>query len=150
MSGRDLEVFKVLREAHDKYTYFILAATGAAITVALNRTQDASLEWAQLPLGAAVFAWGLSFYYGTRRLHYGHLALARNHDLLRVVAGEYPEVGNNPYGQQIARTAILEEMNKLGRRGNRAERLQFAMLMIGALSYIIWHIFEMYLRTIHA
>jgi len=148
MSDRDVEIFKVLREAHDKYTYFMLAAVGAAITVVLNRTQSAQLEWSQVPLAVAVVAWGLSFYFGTRRLHYGHLSLGMNAELLKVLAGEHPKVGPNQQMIQMARAALIEDMGRLASRATRSERLQFSLLMIGAMSYICWHILEMYLRTI--
>lgn len=57
------ELYRAHRTAQDKYTYFILAAAGAAIAFALNQTHDATLSWFKLPLGAAVLCWGLSFFF---------------------------------------------------------------------------------------
>jgi hypothetical protein len=50
----ELEVYKALREAQNRYTYFLLAAAAAAISVALNQTQAATLRLSHVPLGFAV------------------------------------------------------------------------------------------------
>jgi hypothetical protein len=38
------EVYRQLRMAQDKYTYFLLAAAGAAIALAVNQTQGAAIS----------------------------------------------------------------------------------------------------------
>ena len=48
-------------EGRAKYIYFLLAAAGACIAFAVNQTQVARLAWSQMPLGAAVLSWGMSF-----------------------------------------------------------------------------------------
>lgn len=47
------EVYKALREAQNKYTYFLLAAAGVAIALAVNQTQGTAVAWSQIPLAAA-------------------------------------------------------------------------------------------------
>ena len=66
----EIEIHRALREAQGRYTYFLLAAAGAAIALAVNQTQGLSLSWSQIPLGLAITAWGLSFFCGCRRLGY--------------------------------------------------------------------------------
>ena len=43
------EIYKALREEQKKYTYFLLAVSGAAIALAVNKTQMLTLEWSQAP-----------------------------------------------------------------------------------------------------
>ncbi len=48
------EVFRALRKSQDKYTYFLLAAAGAAIAVAVNQTQGLAIAWSQVPFALSV------------------------------------------------------------------------------------------------
>jgi hypothetical protein len=63
-----MEVYRALRTGQDKYTYFLLAAAGAAIALAVNQTHDAALAWSQLPLLIGVLCWALSFVFGCLHL----------------------------------------------------------------------------------
>jgi hypothetical protein len=55
MSEEIAEVYRQSRNAQDKHIYFLLAAAGAAIALAINQTQTATLKWSQIPLASAVF-----------------------------------------------------------------------------------------------
>ena len=89
------EVYRQLRTAQDKYTYFLSAATGAAIALVINQTQGSTLTWSQAPLAVAVLCWGLSFFFGCRHLEYVSSNLYANAEFLKVQSGEHPEV--RPY-----------------------------------------------------
>jgi len=94
------EVYRQLRMAQDKYTYFLLAAAGAAIALAVNQTQGAAISWSQIPLAGAVLCWGLSFFFGCRHLNYVSSTLYSNAELLRIESGQHPQIGMHP--QMIA------------------------------------------------
>lgn len=64
------EIYRALRDAQNRYTYFLLAAAGGAIGFAVTQTRDASLNWTHSLLGCAGLAWGFSFYFGCRHLAY--------------------------------------------------------------------------------
>lgn len=96
MSEEIREVYRQLRLAQEKYVYFLLAAAGAAIGFALSQTHDSVLSRSQLPLGAAVLCWGLSFFFGCRHLAYVSSTLYANAELLKVEGGQHPEVGRHP------------------------------------------------------
>ena len=104
-SEAEREVFRVLRESQSKYTYFLLAAAGAAIGFALTQTQDESLACSQWPLELAVFLWGSSFFCGCRHLTYVNSTLYANVVLLKIESGQHPEVGNHPQYMQTASVA---------------------------------------------
>lgn len=140
------ELYRILREAQDKYTYFLLAGAGAAIGFAVTQTQHAPLRASQLPLGLAVACWGLSFFFGCRHLAYVNSTLFANSELLRVQAGEHPNAGTHPDTIAAASAGIQTAMENNSNVANRLGRLQFSMLVFGGILFVGWHILEMYLR----
>ena len=141
------EVYKAHREVQNKYTYFLLAAAGAAIALAVNQTQDVAMAWSQVPLAAGALSWGLSFYYGCRHLAYVSSTLYANIELLRVKSGQHPNVGADPQRMTAAIEAIRQIIESNNKRANRLGHRQFRFLVLGAVLYIVWHILEMYLYT---
>jgi hypothetical protein len=143
----EVEVYRALREAQNRYTYFLLAAAGAAIALAVNQTQTAELAWSQLPLAAAVVLWGLSFFFGCRHLVYISSNLYANSALFQVARGEHRAAGTHP--QMIAETSqvIVQAIESNNRKASRFAKWQFELLVAGAIAYVVWHVLEMYLRT---
>lgn len=142
------EIYTQHRTAQDKYTYFLLAAAGAAIALAVNQTKGTSLSWSQLPLAIAVLCWGLSFFFGCRHLGYVSSTLFANADLLRVENGQHPLSGNNPQLMATASEGIRQAIESNSERANRLGHMQFRFLITGAVFYIAWHVIEMWLLSI--
>lgn len=142
------EIYRQHRTAQDKYTYFLLAAAGAAIALAVNQTKGTSLSWSQLPLAIAVLCWGLSFFFGCRHLGYVSFTLFANADLLRVENGQHPLSGNNPQLMATASEGIRQAIESNSERANRLGHMQFRFLITGAVFYIAWHVIEMWLLSI--
>ena len=147
MADERIEIFKTHRAAQEKYIYFLLAAAGAGIALIINQTHDSKLAWSMIPLGLAVLCWGLSFIFGCRHLNYVESILFANSDLLRVEAGMHPSMGMSRAHiaavSEGIRTAIEESSN----RAAVYARIQFRLLIAGALLFIAWHVTEMYLRA---
>ena len=148
MSETAREVYRALREAQNRYTYFLLAAAGAAIALAVNQTQGAAMAWSQVPLGAGVLSWGLSFFFGCRHLAYVSSTLYANMELLKVESGEHPEIGAHPQMIAAASDGIRQAIESNSDRANRFGQLQFGFLVAGAVLYIAWHALEMYLSGV--
>lgn len=147
-SEQQIEVYRQHRTAQEKYVYFLLAAVGAAIALAVNQTQEAKLAWSQLPLGCAVALWALSFFFGCRHLAYIESTLFANAALLKVEAGEHPQVGSHPELMAIASDGIRKAIESNSNWASRFARWQFKCLLLGAISYLGWHVFEMWLRSV--
>lgn len=141
------EVYRALRDSQTRYSYALLAAAGAAIGVALNRTQTASLSLSQAPLGLAVFCWGLSFFFGCRHLTWVSAVLYANADLIQVQLGRHPLVGQHPELMAVAADGIRDALASNNSRAHRYARWQFDLLVAGGLLYLVWHVGEMYLRS---
>lgn len=141
----ELEVYRALRDAQNRYAYFLLAAAGGAIALAVNQTKDASLHWSQTPLAIAALMWGLSFFCGCRHLAYVSSTLYTNSELLRVQNGTHPVI-RSAEAVALARTKFAKVAEENADRGNRYGHWQFRFLVIGAVVYVAWHVLEMYLR----
>lgn len=137
------EIYKATREGQDKYTYFLLAAAGAAIAFAVTQSQAATLTLSKIPLGLAILSWAFSFYAGCRQLNEVTSILQQNYDLLRVQEGLHPDFPNHPSVVATIEDFVRENVAKTGRWGAR----QFRFLITGAVFYILWHVTEMALRT---
>lgn len=146
-SQEQLEVYKQHSAAHDKYTYFLLAAVGAAIALTLNQTQTAKLSMSQIPLGVAVGLWALSFYLGCRHLVGVKATLYTNSALLKVLDGEDPLTGRNREAIGIAAEVLRGIIEKRAKDVAQSAVWQFRCLVLGGVSYLAWHIYEMWLRT---
>ena len=145
-SPERIEIYKQHRAAQEKYVYFLLAAVGAAIALTVNQTQGAKLAYSQLPLGVAVFLWGLSFFFGCKHLNRVESTLFANADLLKVQYGVYPSIGNDNERMSVAEKVIRENIESHSTWAGRFARWQFGAFILGAAWYLAWHIFEMSLR----
>ena len=143
----EVEVYRALREAQNRYSYFLLAAGGAAIGLAVNQTQTAALSWSQVPLAVAVVLWGLSFYFGCRHLAYMGSSLYANFAIFQIEHGAYPGVGAHPSLIAAATAGVRDAIESNSKKALRYARWQSSFLIAGALAYLAWHVLEMYLRT---
>lgn len=144
----EIEVYRAFREAQTKYTYFLLAAAGAAIGLAVNQTQNSLLTKLQIPLGAAVLSWGLSLYFGCQNLRYVASNLFANLSLIRVRAGKHPNAGTNPAVIAAASDGIQDAIEANSGLATRFAEWQFWMLIFGGVCYVAWHVLQMYARTV--
>jgi len=141
------DLYKVLRDSQDKYTYFLLTGAGAGIAFAVNQTQGAKLGWSLAPLGVAVLCWGLSFFFGCRQIAYVNSTLYANSELLRVEAGEHPRAGSHPEVIAAASAGIRDAMEHNSKTANALGHLQFRALVAGGVLYVCWHVVTLYLRS---
>ena len=146
-SESEREVYRALRDAQTRYTYFLLAAAGAAIAFAVKQTESSVLSWSQLPLAAAVAAWALSFFFGCRHQAYISSTLFANVALLQMESGRHPAaLGAHPQAVAAASAGIREAAERNAKDASRFADWQFRALVMGAILYIAWHVVGMYQR----
>jgi hypothetical protein len=133
------EVYRAQREMQSKYVHFLLAAAGAGIGLAVNQTRDAAMGWVHLPLAFAVVLWGLSFFYGCRHLQNLNAVFEGNTRVLRLEA-----TAPSP----ATKSDLMSQLQRSVRHAGRCARLQFRCLVAGAVVYVVWHAWGMYLRRI--
>lgn len=142
-----LEVYRQHRAAQDKFAYFLLAGAGAAIAFSIDQTKNAALEPSHLALGAAVVAWGLSFYSGCRHLTHLGAGLWANIGLLRVQKGTHPGVGTDPERKVAAEGGIRKAIDSHSEKSSKYARWQWALFLVGVALFVVWHGYQMYLRA---
>jgi hypothetical protein len=145
-SDMEIELYRQLRTGQEKYAYLLLAAAASGLALVVRVTTDATLHWSLVPLGAAVLAWGASFFAGCRYLQYVSLVTRKNTGLLQAERGESPMArgpAENEFLAQIARDAIGKDITASG----RYSRYQFRLLISGAVLFIVWHVLGIVLRS---
>ncbi|MDD2576606.1 MAG: hypothetical protein PHV76_03800, partial [Bacteroidales bacterium] len=138
-----------LRESQNKYVYFLLAIAGAMIGLAVQQTSGIGISSSQSVLAIAVLFWGISFFFGCRHIVYINSCIYTNIDILKASKGQHPELeGKSSDHVQAAIEGMLMAFNSNAEKANNFAKWQFIFLIIGAICYLAWHIFEMYLKTL--
>lgn len=138
--GAKAELYKAHQTGLEKYTYFLLAAAGAAIGFAVQKTEELKLSWWLLPVGLATLSWALSFMCGCKNIKFSNATLSANMDYLEFQAGRHPDpsIPHHMYVQ-------FSKENTLGhsKKAQRYGAWQFRFLILGAVFFIAWRIAEM-------
>jgi hypothetical protein len=141
------ELYRINQDWIQRQAYFLLAAAGAAIGFAVTQTRTAELEWSQLPLGAAVLCWGMSFYFGCQ--HLGRMAgiVRSDQELIKIQMGLSDLAGRNPAMIALGVETMQKLLQRESEKAGRIFRFQFELLIAGAGFYIAWHVLEMAIRA---
>ncbi len=142
----ELELFRTIAAAQDKYTYFMLAATGAALGFALTQTRDAAWVLDLIPLAMAAACWVASFYCGSRNILLRSATLFANINLLQVNRGARGIALPNPAERGPQMQGIAKAMHDNASLAAKHATWQFRLFVAGAALYIVWHALEMYQR----
>jgi hypothetical protein len=142
-----LEIQKQFRQQQEKFIYYIIALTVAAIGFSVVKTTGQSLKLTQIPLGFAILLWGLSIYYGLNFLKLITSTLYANNTYFEIMQGVHPEVGVHPERIKAASTGIKQAMSINSDTASKYARRQESFFYIGIILFIIWHVLEMYCLT---
>jgi hypothetical protein len=138
---------QVLHKAHsdsqDKYTYFLLAAAGAAIGFAVQKTEGLMLSWWLLPVAAATLLWAISFYFGCKNVDWVQRAMSANFTLLQLKQGTHPDQPPHPQLFEAAVSGVTSALQGNVERASFYARWQFFTLIAGAVCFISWRVAEM-------
>jgi hypothetical protein len=145
MDNNDL--IQHLRESHEngqkEYTYFLLAAAGAAIGFAVQKTEGLLLSWWLLPVAFSMICWGVSFYFGCKNINWVQTSKVANYNLLRLRNSSHPE---QPANQEELDNAVLDVKSALSENIQKAQfyyTWQFRFLILGSVFFIGWRVLEM-------
>jgi len=137
------EIQKQVTEANAKYSYFLMAVAASAIGLCVSRTTGRHLEWTMLPLGAAVFAWGLSFFFGCLNRQRYTSTLMANHHLLQVMKNPVQTHDPEHDAKITSFRDSFETLKTNARWSNIWATAQFWLLVVGAVLFLLWHVLEM-------
>lgn len=142
MSDTVNEIHKIHVAGDAKYTYFILAAAGAAIGFAVQKTEGLKMSWWLLPVGAATLSWALSFYFGCRSVRLVQKSLAANIQMLQLKNGTHHATGSRTEVAH-AMQVLLKDSIEFGSKAVNSTQAQFFFFVFGAICFIAWRIAEM-------
>jgi hypothetical protein len=134
-------------DSQDKYTYFLLAAAGAAIGFAVQKTEGLPLSWWLSPVALAALAWGGSFYCGCQNLTWVGAAVSANHALLQLRQGSHPQQPPHPQLVEAAQSGTLTALEKNMEKAQFYAKWQFRLIVLGAVLFIAWRVLEMWRIT---
>jgi hypothetical protein len=137
------DLHKAHQTGQKKYTYFLLAAAGAAIGFAVQKTEGLLLTWWLLPVALATICWSASFYFGCKNVIWVQTSIMANFNLLQLQQGSHPDQPPHP---ELVSAAIRGVENALEENANNAQFYgiwQFRLLVAGAIFFITWRVAEM-------
>ena len=129
--------------SQDKYAYFLLAAAGAGIGFAVQKTDGLPLSWSLWSVGAAVLCWGVSFYAGCKRITWVQTSLSANYMILQLQHGSHAEQPTDPERVETAIRGVSAAFNNNISCARTYSRLQFYALIAGAIFFIVWRVMVM-------
>jgi hypothetical protein len=140
------ELWRQHRTGQDKYTYFLLAVSASAIAFAVQKTDGLKLSIDLYLAGAAVFCWGLSFYCGCKNLVWVQTSLFANYSLVQLQSGVHPQQPDHPQLLVAAMEGVRSAVNSNINKAQSHAIWQFRFLILGALLFIGWHVWRIYLN----
>lgn len=138
------DLLKIFLERQEKYIYYVVALSVASIGFSIYTTTGKSLSFTQIPLGLAVFGWGISIYCGLRFLRYSISRVNMDADFIRLPTGLHPIAGKNQ--ELISRFTDIAS-NAMRKDDKFVIKLFNGMewgFYLGVLLFVCWHVIEMY------
>ena len=106
------------------------------------------MKLTQIPLGIAVFSWIASVFYGLKFLEKRLNILYKNNVYFDLLQGRDDIAGSHPEKIEIGGKVMKEIMQKEVVRASIYFNWQKWFSFLGFISFIIWHILEMYTNVI--
>lgn len=132
MPTENMEVWKTARATHERYEYFLMALTVAAIGFAVQRTSGRYPQWSMIPLVGAGVSWGLSLFAGLRCQEWISKALKSLYIII------------TPPPNKEEREQAEKESEKADCKTTCWRRVQFYAFLLGAAFFIAWHVWDMF------
>lgn len=137
------DLYKAHQVGQERYAYFLLAASGAAIGFAVQKTEGLHLSWWLLPVALATLCWACSFYCGCKNIDSVHASIGANSNLLQLKQGTHPGQPPHPQLVEVAISTVSHVLDGNIRRAGFYGRWQFRFLVSGAALFIGWRVVEM-------
>lgn len=137
-------LYKAHQTGKEKYTYFLLAAAGAAIGFAVQKTEGLKMSWWLLPVALATASWAASFFFGCKNLSWVQSSIYANFNLLQLKQGSHPEQPPHPELVAAALSGVTIALESNGKKAQFYGVWQFRLLVTGALLFIAWRVLEMW------
>lgn len=148
------DLYKQYQTGIQKYIYFLLTASGAAIAFVIEKIQGQVLSIWLLPVGLAILCWGLSFYFGCQSIKNTQEAIRTNLIYLKMPNRSTLNQARQNCLRNFQSTTIYDEyedelkktentIEQLSSSGGKYSLRQFKFLIAGSFFFFLWRILEM-------
>jgi hypothetical protein len=146
MSDDLLDLSKRTYDHQIKYDYWLMTIAAAAIAFVVSNTRDSTLSWYNAPLGIAVFFWIASILSGFIRQSAIDIVLQADFALV-AIQRKLDRRYQTPEEIEEATSVIQQKRTEKNQQAGRCQTRQLECLITGGVAYLVWHVFQMYLRT---
>lgn len=136
-----IESYRSHYQLQEKYVFYIIALCVSAIGFSVYCTTGKPMKYSQIPLLISVICWGASIFFGLNFLKKLISTKSANFELL-----ESKYFHKETY-EIILKDAINQIIDDLTAKCLKLFSLQEYLFYAGIVSFIIWHILEMYLNS---
>lgn len=141
------EIQKQFRQQQEKFVYYLIALSVTSIGFSVYKTIDQPLKLIQIPLGISIISWGISIFCGFNFLKYLISTLYSNNEYFNIVQGRNEEIGNNQQLINAASKGVKSAMESNVKKASCFFNWQQYLFYLGVISFILWHLLEMYKIT---
>lgn len=128
------------RNQQEKFVYYIIALSIAAIGFSIHLTYGQPFKWSQLFLGFSIMSYGISILCGFKYLKILLEVLSLNRKYLDQ---KYSGLLNEN------ETDIFENVEIKQKKAPRLWNCQYRLFFLGVILFLIWHLTEMYLTSVN-
>lgn len=131
--------------SQEKYSYFLLAAAGAAIAFCLQKIENLSPSWWISPVLIALLCWTISFIFGCKNIVY-HQSILRT----EIYIGRIKETSESELSNDQKRQSISNHVKKMDEKLEEYAfytKWQFLFLIAGGIALSSSYIIDMIRRS---
>lgn len=141
-----MEFEKAHIASQEKYSYFLLAAAGAAIAFCLQKIDDLSLSWWMSPIVMALLCWTSSFIFGCKNIVHHQSILRTEIYIARIQETPESELARDKKRQSISNHAT--EMDKKLEKYAFYTKWQFLIFITGGVALSFSYLIDLIRRSI--
>ncbi len=138
------EIRLQFRQQQEKFVYYIIALSVAAIGFSIIATKNQALSCSHIFVALAILSWAFSVFFGFRFIKLTISTLFSNHVYIQILNGSNPEVGNNINLIKAASEGVKIAMDSNSRSANKSLTIQEILFYLGIVFYLVWHVIEMF------
>ena len=138
------EIKREHRSQTTKFVYYLIALCVAAIGFSITQTSGEGLSHTHIPLGIALLFWCLSIYFGFSFVKSRISLLYNNNLYLDILEGNIDDFNQSKAHQEYAAQLAMNDIERINKKYEKHLFIQELSFYFGVISFIVWHIIEMY------
>ena len=133
------------RSSQEKYRYYLIGLSVAAIGYSVNLTLNKQLDYFQIPLAISIILWGWSMINGFRALKVERDGLVTHMLAAEMILGNRLANNHNEVKKEdIIRSAYRKGLDNISSKLVKHSRLQYKLFIMGIVFFTLWRVIEMW------